>query len=716
MPRSLALVVTLLGMLPLVPLGASSAAPDRLPKLLDELRRTDDERYGCFEKEPSIMGKDDASVVAAAYQRSRGLGDAPSARVLLADLIDYVLRPGSERFDTLRQALDAAGPTAAATEDVCRCLYFDGSREQAGRMASLPSPAVGQFWAARVLHEAGRIDDALPRYREALEANVSDPRTRLFYAIALIAADHAPEALGVLKPIPDDWAPAPVSYWRARALVQLGDAAGARPLLEPIQKGWKAVVTVPDAWTGARPVQPSSPPKCLLGRVIDELGDEVGARAILEKEHECRGELGGLELRKGRPFEALLALEESLGYGDPAELEALSQLGACAWAQKDLAGWQEVCAREDRPSGCGRLADAVYAVESACRAPGEEGEAVSVAAIEARLKTPRLVAFEERSVPAERRWAGKRPDAPRSTKAYPGLAGLTIATLSPPAERMFAVSVSQDVDPRGEVSAGGYWLHLSSDHGRSWQGPFYLGFADQYPYVVLPQSHVPAFDGERVQLEVERREVDESTITFPPVGLRAKKVQRDLLLSIDVAAVERDSDNDGLTDLLEEKLALDPTASDTDGDAIPDGSDPLPLQAQSSAESSETVELLASVLPDLFGGPTPIQQTAGGVSESSSMYPQPRPFASAATLFVSGVNAILPHSAGVRAIALPPRLWKTYQLKFGATFPMSLPDIAFDLDHQRALVRYDFGWRGGSFLAVKKDGRWTLTPRGGWIT
>ena len=319
-------------------------------------------------------------------------------------------------------------------------------------------------------------------------------------------------------------------------------------------------------------------------------------------------------------------------------------------------------------------------------------------------------------MPEEQRWTGKRPDAPRSAKEYPGLAGSSIAFLSPAAEAMFAVSVSQDVDPRGEVSAGGYWLHLSHDHGRSWKGPFYLGFADQFPYVVMARSHVPAFDGERVQLEVERREVDESTITFPPVGLRAKNVQKDLYLSVDVAAVERDSDDDGLTDLLEEKLALDPKAADTDLDGMPDGSDPLPLQARSSAESGETVELLGAVLPVLMGGARPIQQTAGGPGEASGMYSQSRPFASAHLLFISGTDAVLPHGAGVRAIALSPSLWDAYKQKFGATFPMSLPDIAFDQDHQRALIRYNFGWRGGSILAQKKDGRWTITPRGSWIT
>ena len=98
------------------------------------------------------------------------------------------------------------------------------------------------------------------------------------------------------------------------------------------------------------------------------------------------------------------------------------------------------------------------------------------------------------------------------------------------------------------------------------------------------------------------------------------------------------------------------------------------------------------------------------------MYSEPRPFASARTLFVSGTGAILPHSAGVRAVVLPPAILDAYRRKFGATYPMALPDVAFDQDRQRALIRYDFGWRGGSLLAEKKDVRWTITPRGSWVT
>ena len=74
-----------------------------------------------------------------------------------------------------------------------------------------------------------------------------------------------------------------------------------------------------------------------------------------------------------------------------------------------------------------------------------------------------------------------------------------------------------------------------------------------------------------------------------------------------------------------------------------------------------------------------------------------------------GADVALPHDAGVRAVVLPPAILEEYKRKFGATFPMALPDIAFDQDRQRALIRYNFGWRGGSLLAERKNGRWTIT-------
>jgi len=39
--------------------------------------------------------------------------------------------------------------------------------------------------------------------------------------------------------------------------------------------------------------------------------------------------------------------------------------------------------------------------------------------------------------------------------------------------RAVAVSVSHTYDPTGEVSQGGYWMHVSQDGGRHWDRPLY---------------------------------------------------------------------------------------------------------------------------------------------------------------------------------------------------------------------------------------------------
>jgi tetratricopeptide (TPR) repeat protein len=697
---------------PMLLLAGPAPPSDRLSSLLAEVRESSHIEFGCFAKShvPPLSG--DVGTIVAAYQRSRGLATPASARAVLASLIEYTLRPSAGTYQPLRRALEQSGSEAAA-EDVCRCVYFEGGDTRVGLMESVAPASTGLFWAARVLHEANRTEEALAYYRRALQASPTNSRTRLLYAIALIHEQRPGEAAKILADLEPGWAPEPVAYWRARALMDAGDPAAARPLLEPLRGRWSDGPTVPEAWVDSAPVQAPSPPVCLLGIVRLEEGDEAAARGLLQ-DRECKRELGRLELRQGRPFEALLSLEDS-ARDDPRFLEALSRLGACEWTRVDLAGWEEGCRGTHPWNGCPLFRTLAPEVAKACPTLLEEAGGDD-SALEARLEAPRLAPYEERPLPARWRFTGQRPDGPRLAKAFGGLSAFSLVAVSPVGRRLFAVSVSHDVDPRGEVSAGGYWLHLSADRGGTWEGPYYLGIAEQYPYVVLPAARVPAWDGERVNLEVERREVDETTITFPPVGLRARSVEKDLYLSVDLAAVRRDADGDGLTDLLEEKLALDPQSPDTDGDGRPDGSDPLPLQARSDAEASERASLLEVALPHLFGGPPPVQQTAAEGEEGSAMSWQARPFASARTLFVSGPDVALPHGAGVRAIGLPPAALAAYRRKFGATYPMALPDIAFDQDRRRALIRYNFGWRGGSLLAERKDGRWVITPRVSWIT
>jgi hypothetical protein len=79
-------------------------------------------------------------------------------------------------------------------------------------------------------------------------------------------------------------------------------------------------------------------------------------------------------------------------------------------------------------------------------------------------------------------------------------------------------------------------------------------------------------------------------------------------ITLSLADLRRDSDHDGLPDLVEVRLGLDPHKADTDGDGVPDGKDANPL-AGPARSGSDRVHLLQAVFTALYGGdesPEPI--------------------------------------------------------------------------------------------------------------
>lgn len=416
-------------------------------------------------------------------------------------------------------------------------------------------------------------------------------------------------------------------------------------------------------------------------------------------------EAAARELRRNRPFDALLVMQKESGVQtarhQAIRAEAYARLGACTLARRWMGSLP------DR--------DPVRAtVGSRCHAAAESSSSSS-ADLLARLDSPRLRPYGERPLSeAQRRPANGEPESP--VTRYPSLRASLVVTISPEAGQMFAVSISSDVDPRAEISFGGYWLHVSGDHGRQWQGPYYLGLAHQYPYVIERAARGVVFDGVRALLEVERREVDESSITLPPIELRTKGVVERLLLDVDLSEVRRDTDGDGLTDLLEEKLLSNPSDRDTDADGIPDGRDAVPLLRQGANALPEIVRLWERLLPRLFGGPEPIQHIAGEPGARTAMVRIPQLFQSNRTLFVVGAPCPIPYSAGVRGICFDSDTFDRYERKFGDHFPLILPEIVFDSRRRRALIHYDFGWTGGTILATWKRGDWQLQDLSTFVT
>ena len=146
----------------------------------------------------------------------------------------------------------------------------------------------------------------------------------------------------------------------------------------------------------------------------------------------------------------------------------------------------------------------------------------------------------------------------KSLAPLPG--GYELVRVERDGKRVVAISVSQNYDPTGEVSRGGYWVHLSDDGGRTWQNPLYTGLADLYPYVVLPDSKMPLMNGDTLNVAVDVQELDTASITYPPVALRSLRRETNLYVKIPLAELKRDSIGDGMSDIAREHLLLTPHA------------------------------------------------------------------------------------------------------------------------------------------------------------
>jgi hypothetical protein len=307
-------------------------------------------------------------------------------------------------------------------------------------------------------------------------------------------------------------------------------------------------------------------------------------------------------------------------------------------------------------------------------------------------------------------------------------------------DQAVAIGVSQDYDPVGEISRGAYWVIRSRDGGRTWGSPVYTGLRIQQPYVIPPQSKVPLLAGDHLQVEVRVEELDESSITFPPVGLRARRVQEGLLLEIPFAALDRDSDGDGLTDLAEERLITDPQSADTDGDGLPDGSDSLP-QVPWTAVLDDRARALAAVLRRIAGRGSRaiIHEFAPAGARASGEPGAPAAPGAAAdpgrflddllgsarratltdeeTTFMVGdrrdFRALLTTQ---RAVVLTAAELELARRKFGPIYATRLPLFVLDHDQRRGFVVWDASWVGGVLRLRLVGTEWQVESVMDWIT
>ena len=281
-------------------------------------------------------------------------------------------------------------------------------------------------------------------------------------------------------------------------------------------------------------------------------------------------------------------------------------------------------------------------------------------------------------------------------------------------EQAAAISISPIYDPSGEVSMGGYWVHLSEDAGLSWQEPLYTGLSEFFPYAVRPKSALPLRDGDLINLEVSIRLIDTASITYPPVGLRPKEEQDGLYLEIPLSELHKDSDGDGATDISEAHLLLDREGADA----------PAILGHIEGVDCSEppTREKLArvAILRELFKIESrPIIEPLGRSTDSPLSFGDWRTSETGegAPLFLKGnPEDFACLSTDRLAIIYDEQHIEELQRRTPDFRTIEIPNIIWNEAGDRGYVKWSAGWTGGTLRLIWNDGEWDVEQISSWIT
>lgn len=120
----------------------------------------------------------------------------------------------------------------------------------------------------------------------------------------------------------------------------------------------------------------------------------------------------------------------------------------------------------------------------------------------------------------------------------------------------------------------GYWIALSNDNGRHW-GYYYTGLTSGFFYAFKEDSSIPLWKNKDT-LQVETRLVRQSSRVIHPLPPIFEELDTSVIVQMDIKGLIKDSDKDGLTDIEEYKMLLNPFNPDTDKDGINDRIDTNP--------------------------------------------------------------------------------------------------------------------------------------------
>jgi hypothetical protein len=251
---------------------------------------------------------------------------------------------------------------------------------------------------------------------------------------------------------------------------------------------------------------------------------------------------------------------------------------------------------------------------------------------------------------------------------------------------------------------GNWWIH-SSDTGRTWSEPLYLGLRGGR-YAIRGFSNLPLVENGRIQIEVEIWEKDPNVVLLGP-GTPRRKAADGVYLEAPLAAISQDSDGDGLTDLLEDALFLDPQRSDTDGDGFGDAEDLMPNVTFTRASSAES-RALAAFVEHMVGWSHRLILPLRRAPPPEEPLPDPSVLLRRMFVFVGNRSWFSGIEPTARLVVLTPEEWKSAGSRQEGVLPVFIHSFLLSKDRTRGVLRWSANSEWGTArLEVSANGEWT---------
>ena len=258
----------------------------------------------------------------------------------------------------------------------------------------------------------------------------------------------------------------------------------------------------------------------------------------------------------------------------------------------------------------------------------------------------------------------------------------------------------------------GIWIAYSSDKGKSWDY-LYTGIVQQQPLYAKWYSDIPLIKSES-ELQIETCLLRQlSPFSHPGPGPTYEVVKDGLKLIFDLETLQRDSDNDGLTDIVEKKFYTNLNSKDTDNDGIPDN---LDLNPRYSIPRTEKTVIFESALNE----ETNMFDTTGVIKSSVEIPPINKVTDTTETVLIitdsPDIQSIQPKST--RVIILSKKEYEKYVGTFRNELnKMSLtPLFKVDNEIDTYIFSRSFNTWGEEYLVKKTKNGWKIVVISSWIS